>query len=198
MKAIMPTLLPDVAALRKRNGSDRWDEMWEGVLHMPPAPNLHHQRLEFHIEAFLNLHWIPVSGGEVYHQVNVAGPGVWTENFRVPDLVCLSPDRFDRKNEDYITGGPNVVIEIHSPGDEAYQKLDFYAQIGVREAWIIDRDTKEPEIYFFDGTELKLQPPNSDGWHPSAVTGFEMRADGQGKLRIRRGDDPGTEKSLPE
>jgi hypothetical protein len=33
MKAVMPSLLPDVAAMRKQSGADRWDETWEGVLH---------------------------------------------------------------------------------------------------------------------------------------------------------------------
>ena len=39
MKAVMSSLLPDIQAMRKRTGADRWDEMWEGVLHMPPMPN---------------------------------------------------------------------------------------------------------------------------------------------------------------
>ena len=39
MRAVMPTLLPDVMALRKRTGADRWDEIWDGVLHMAPMPN---------------------------------------------------------------------------------------------------------------------------------------------------------------
>lgn len=43
MKAVMPSALPDVLAFRKRTGADRWDEMWEGVLHMPPVPTPEHQ-----------------------------------------------------------------------------------------------------------------------------------------------------------
>ena len=31
MKAVMPSLLPDVQAMRKKIGADQWDEMWEGV-----------------------------------------------------------------------------------------------------------------------------------------------------------------------
>lgn len=198
MKAIMPSLLPDVAAMRRRNGSDRWDEVWEGVLHMPPAPNLHHQRFEYQLEDYLHKFWVPTSSGEVYHQANVAGPGRWTENYRVPDIICITPSRFDRKREEYIEGGPDVVIEIRSEGDESHGKLAFYAQVGVREAWIIDRDSKRPEIYIYRDEKLELRPPTSDGWHQSEVTGLQMREDGEGKLRIRRMENPETEKKLPE
>ena len=40
-----------------------------------------------------------------------------------------------------------MVVEIRSPGDETMEKLPFYAQLGVPEVWIIDRDTKVPELY---------------------------------------------------
>jgi hypothetical protein len=30
---------------RRARGADRWDEMWEGELHMVPAPSVEHQRL---------------------------------------------------------------------------------------------------------------------------------------------------------
>ncbi|MBK9385290.1 MAG: hypothetical protein IPN34_10795 [Planctomycetes bacterium] len=35
VKAFVP---PEVLAWRKRIGADRRDEMWDGVLHMAPAP----------------------------------------------------------------------------------------------------------------------------------------------------------------
>jgi len=53
MKAVMSSLLPDIQAMRKRSGADRWDEMWEGVLHMPPMPNRDHQDLEGSLESRL-------------------------------------------------------------------------------------------------------------------------------------------------
>jgi hypothetical protein len=36
----------DLLAWRKTTGADRFDEMWEGVLHMVAAPNREHQDLE--------------------------------------------------------------------------------------------------------------------------------------------------------
>ena len=57
MKAVMPVALPDVMAWRKQIGADRWDEMWDGVLHMPPPPILDHQDLEGTLETYLRLRW---------------------------------------------------------------------------------------------------------------------------------------------
>ena len=47
MKAVMPSVPPEILEWRKRTGADRWDEMWEGVLHMGPTPNYDHQDLEW-------------------------------------------------------------------------------------------------------------------------------------------------------
>jgi len=53
MKAVMLDVSPEVLAHRKLTGVDRWDEMWEGVLHMAPAPNREHQRILGELIAFL-------------------------------------------------------------------------------------------------------------------------------------------------
>ncbi len=45
MKAVMPEVPQHVLHERARTGANRWDEMWEGVLHMPPMPNRDHQDL---------------------------------------------------------------------------------------------------------------------------------------------------------
>ena len=40
-----------------------------------------------------------------------------------------------------------MVVEIQSPGDETYEKLPFYAELGVSEVWIINRDSRSIEVY---------------------------------------------------
>ena len=74
MKVVMPSLLPDAQARRKRIGADQWDEMWEGVLHMAPSPNRDHQRFEFKLAAWLELNWAEPNGCCVYQRINVADP----------------------------------------------------------------------------------------------------------------------------
>jgi Uma2 family endonuclease len=189
MKAVMPSLLPDVQAIRKQTGADQWDEMWEGVLHMPPAPNRDHQDLEGSLESYLRFYWAPTCQGKVYHQINVASIGDWPNNYRIPDLVLLLPQRFAIDRNEYFEGGPDVVVEIHSPGDEAYEKLPFYRDLGVSEVWIIHRDSREPEIHILKRGRYKKQSPTAQGWVRSPATGVEL-AGQKGKLALRlAGDD---------
>lgn len=196
MKAVMSSLSPDVAAMRRHTGSDRWDEVWEGTLHLPPMRNREHVHFQYLLHRYLDDHWAKHVDGAIYHDRNVAmGVENWTRDFRIPDLVLLAEDRLGIDKEEYIAGGPDVVVEIHTPDDESHDKLPFYATIGTREVWIIDRDSKTPEIYALTGETLLLQEPD-EGWHLSAFTKMEMRADGSGKLIIRRLDNPSSERSL--
>ena len=89
MKVVMPSVRPEILAWRKRTGADRWDEMWEGVLHMPPMPNSGQQDLEWALETFLRTRWARRLGAKVFHQINVASPGGWPDDWRIPDLVLL-------------------------------------------------------------------------------------------------------------
>src|SRR5437762_2716554 len=94
MRAVMPEVESAILAWRRRTGADRWDEMWEGVLHMPPMPNRSHQDLELALGAWLRNHWAIPRGNRVYPPINLALPGRWPEDYRIPDLVLLTPERF--------------------------------------------------------------------------------------------------------
>ena len=199
MKAVMPVVQRGILEQRKRTGEDRWDEMWEGVLHMAPVPNRAHQDFEWALETYLRFHWARPLQAKVYHQINLAPPGGWPDqNYRIPDLVLLTPQRFDIDHNEYFEGAPDVVVEIRSPDDEAFDKLPFYAGLGVPEVWIIDRDTKEPEIHLLKKKRYKKQPKAANGWFRSPGTGIEMRAGRPGKLMIRVAGEDSTREELPE
>ena len=57
MKAVIPEVPEHVLAERRRTGADRWDEMWEGVLHMAAAPNRRHMRFQVQLHNWLETHW---------------------------------------------------------------------------------------------------------------------------------------------
>lgn len=196
MRAVMPSLLPDVQATRKKTGADQWDEMWEGVLHMPPASNRDHQDLEFCLENYLRFHWAPTCQGRVYHQINLASIGGWQNNYRIPDLVLLLPQRFAIDRNEYFEGAPDAVVEIHSPGDEAYEKLSFYLDLGVPEVWIIHRDTREPETHALERNRYKKQSATAEGWIRSPNLGIEL-AGVNGKLAVRLAGNDSTRQELP-
>lgn len=185
MKAVMADVPEHILQWRRRTGADQWDEMWERVLHMVPSPNREHQDFEFSLELWLRRYWAEPNGCRVYHQINVSQPGTWANNYRIPDLVLLTPERFDIDCNTYFDGGPDAVIEIHSPGDEAYEKFDFYANLSVREVWVIHRDTRRPEVYKLVDGVYQLCEPDSSGWVQSSLVGSEMRSASDGKLEIR-------------
>jgi Uma2 family endonuclease len=193
----MSSVPPEILAMRRRTGADQWDEMWEGVLHIMPLPNRDHQDLEGSLESYLRTNWARSRKAKVYHQINLTPPGGWPDNFRIPDLLFLTSAHFDADRNEYFEGTVDGVVEIHSPGDEAYEKLPFYEELGVTEVWIIHRDTKEPEIYLLKKGRYRKQRPVG-GWVRSPLTGMELRASGTGKLLIRRIGDSSTQAELPE
>jgi Uma2 family endonuclease len=125
--------------------------------------------------------------------------GGWPDrDYRVPDLVLLTPDRFAIDHNEYFEGPPTVVVEIRSPGDESYEKLAFYASLGVPEVWIIDRDTKAPELYVLAGGDYHLQSISAAGWNRSTAAGIVLRQESKGQLAIQLADEPGTLRVLSE
>jgi len=165
---------------------------------MTPSPNRSHQNFHWELESWLRAFWDRPFGNKVYHEINVASVGGWPNNYRIPDLVLLTPDCFHIDCNEYFEGAPTVVVEIHSPGDEAYEKLPFCARIGVPEVWVIDRDTKTPTIYVLRGSDYEEVVAAADGWLHSAATGIRLRAPGGKKLAMQLGDDQSTLRLLPE
>ena len=163
---------------------------------MGPSPNWDHQDLQGALETFIRTH-LRARSIKVIHSFNLASPGGWSKNYRIPDLVLIGPDRRGIDRREYLEGAPDVVVEIESPGDETREKMPFYAKIGVPEFWIIDRDSKEPEVHLLGEGGYERQAAGPEGWLASPFAGIEMRARG-GKLLVRiRGDDS-TLESMPE
>ena len=182
----------ELIAQRHARGVDRYDEVWDGVWHMAPAPNLEHQRIEKRLLLVLVEVVEDTDLGQVFHEVNVADPEKRMEDFRIPDLVVLLPESYGKMQGTFIAGGPDFIVEIHSPGDETYEKLPWYATQGVREALIIDRDTKAPALYRQQGGQLI-----EVGHYPTGVASqilplrFElMMEEGSPRLRISHREDP--------
>jgi Uma2 family endonuclease len=91
-----------------------------------------------------------------------------------------------------------VVVEIHSPGDETYEKMPFYAEIGVPEVWVIDRDTKRPELYLLQLGKYAAQGQATDGWLHSSATGIQLRHEGSDKIVLQVAAQPQTRHVLPD
>lgn len=199
MRAVMLEVPERLLEERRRTGEDRWDEVWEGVLHMAPSPTNPHQQLSGDLGTWLGLHLRFRGGLVVLPEVNVARSGLddWRHDFRVPDRAIATPERFaaiDRTT--HCEGGPDVVIEVRSPGDETREKLPFYFEVGVREVWIIDRDTKRPEVLVRGGSAFEPARADDGGWLVSVATGVRLREEA-GRLVVQLGDDGATRMALP-
>jgi Uma2 family endonuclease len=194
----MPLVPEHIVEWRRRTGADRWDEMWDGVLHMPPAPNRDHRDLVLEIVLWLRERWAAPGGHRVHIERNVCQPGGWPSDYRVPDAVLLASDRFALDKNKYIEGPPTVVVEVRSPDDETYDKLAFYRQLKVPEVWIIDRDTRAPEVYSLAESEHTLLASNSDGWIASRATTVELRRADRNQVMLRIAGEMESQCSLPE
>jgi len=200
MKAVILDMPQHWLDERKRSGAERFDEMWEGVLHVSPSPNFEHQDFNFQLEMFLYREWALPTRGRIVHELNVVHPDDeddWIHNYRIPDLILLSKDRLGFNRSTYILGAPLVCVEIRSPHDESYDKLPFYVRLGVPEVWIIDRDTKEPTVFALVEGNYRAVEADADGWIASTAVGARMRATPAGKLAIRL-DSTGAGAELPE
>lgn len=197
MRAVMSEVPPHILEWRRRTGADRRDEVWDGVLHMAPEPGMGHQELALELMFWLRLHWARPFLRRVMLPVNVSRRGIrdWTRDFRVPDLVLLSEEGECVVRDTWLESGPDVVVEIRSPGDETYEKLPFYAAVGCREVWVIDADSRACEVYAVVDGEPRRRGADASGWTVSAV-GVELRTEDR-RLVIRMAGEDHTTGRLP-
>ena len=151
----MPTLVKDpppaefeaLLERRHRLGQDLFDEVWDGVLHVNPAPHSRHGKVDAQLAALL---YEPARGAGLVQSgpMNLGE----AEDFRVPDQALLRPGP-----EDVYLPTAALVVEIVSPGDDSWQKLEFYAAHDVDEVLIVD--PQERQVHW-----LGLQPDG--GYRP--------------------------------
>lgn len=190
---------PGLLEERRRQGHDRYDEMWEGVLHMNAVPHGDHQDLAIQLGSWLLTHWRKRGSRKVFPERNVSLPGGWPNDYRAPDIVLTTADRAGFDKGTHIEGPPLVCVEIHSPHDEAYEKLEFYARLGVPEVWIIDRDTKAVDLFVLapQHAEYKSVVAGPEGWLLSAAAGIELTGTGDFRFAIQLAGLPHTRADLP-
>jgi Uma2 family endonuclease len=151
---------------RRRSGADRWDEVWQGVLHMVPPPSSWHQR--FGSRLFRILAPIAeVAGLEATYETGLFRPGA-VHDYRVPDLVFARSEVISARG---IEGTAELVVELLSEADESREKLEFYATVGVREALLVDPESRECELYVLRGGRLHVVLPDERGAVRSQVLG---------------------------
>jgi Uma2 family endonuclease len=112
---------------RRRAGADRFDEVWEGRYVVAPDPHSNHGAVQLELAPLLKAAARRL-GLRPALTFNLGRP----DDFRIPDAGLLP-------------GPPGVwhatavlVVEVLSPEDMTFDKLDFYAAHGVRELLVLD------------------------------------------------------------
>jgi Uma2 family endonuclease len=150
----MPTLVKDpppaefeaLLERRRRLGQDRFDEVWEGVYVMNPAPSYEHQRVSQQLAELLG----PLARAAGLEAV-VGGVNLGSEeSYRIPDASLHRPGAAGT----YVSSAA-VVVEIVSPGDDTYAKLPFYAAHRVDEVVIVDPQERKTRWLGLAGGEYR-------------------------------------------
>ncbi|WP_416670351.1 Uma2 family endonuclease [Egbenema bharatensis] len=135
-------------------------EIIEGELLVTRAPDWRHQKASTRISTALDTWSLSTGLGEA-----VQAPGlVFTAADNViPDVVWVSRERLAALLDEagHLTGAPELVVEVLSPGSENERrdrelKLKLYSERGVQEYWIIDWQRQQVEVYRRSQALLRL------------------------------------------
>ncbi len=136
--------------------TNRYVELSEGRLIMPPHPtNSHQVALQ---NFFLQLHNFVRNHKLGTVRIAPLPVRLWPGKIREPDIFFVSKEHSNRISEK-VYGVPDLVVEVISPGTEKtdrVEKFSEYARAGVREYWLIDPGERNVEVYSLRGDRYTL------------------------------------------
>lgn len=148
----VPAEIEAVIQRRQALGQDRFDEVWEGVYHVTPGPGGPHAYLLNRLNVLLD----PAATGAGLIGATGFNLGSGPDDYRVPDCGFLRTIPTDVWVPSAV-----IVVEILSPGDETFEKFDFYAHHGVEEIFVVDPTERSFHIWRESGGSY-VQSASSD------------------------------------
>ena len=151
----------------------------EIIRHMP-ATQIHQDVASF-IEALLRLYVTRLRLGRVFDAPFEVR--LWPDGpAREPDVLFIGRERLGQLTERRFEGGPDLVVEVVSPGSVTIDRVDKfleYERAGVSEYWLIDprAHQQQADFYVRDAAgRFAAAPLNDDGVFASAVLpGFRLK-----------------------
>jgi Uma2 family endonuclease len=116
----------------------------------------------------------------VMHEAGRYRPGAERTDYRVPDLVYARPEHVSERG---VEGRAELVVEVLSAGDETYEKIAFYAEMGVQELLVIDPATARVEL-FLTAEGLPEQASPATGTVTVQALGVTITPGPGGRLRL--------------
>jgi Uma2 family endonuclease len=159
--------------------NDGWTyEIIDGVLYMSPPPALDHQDTSGSLFSRMYLYALENRLGRVYH----APSGVRLPNQAVPvepDIFFIKEERMAIRKKQYVEGVPDLVVEILSPSNTAYDretKFKVYEAAGVPEYWLVDYQVKTVEVFILVEAAFRLhgQYGLGDTVTSAVLAGFDL------------------------
>jgi len=130
-------LIQRIYADRTAHGNSPHDEVWDGLLVLFSLPNNCHRELV----SSLSVAFESITPHSTYPGVNISDWNTdWLHNFRCPDVAVYLPTNPALDAGTHWVGGPDIAVEVVSPGEDPKLKHDFYAKVNTREVLIVDRD----------------------------------------------------------
>ncbi len=147
-KVLDSQLAARLIAERQAQGTDKYDEVWDGVYVISPLADDEHQKLTGFFQTVLSILWQFTGRGEVRPGINLTDrPENWTKSYRVPDVAVFLPEGAGVCHGSFWTGGPDFAVEIVSEGEDATAKFEFYGRLKTRELLLVHRDPWKLELY---------------------------------------------------
>ncbi len=113
---------------RRALGQDRFDEVWQGVYHVAPAPHPQHGAIEYRVLGALRT---PAATAGLI--------GLTAFDLGRPDDYRVLDHGYVREMpEETFVATAAMLVEILSPDDETWAKQDFYFAHGVAELVVVD------------------------------------------------------------
>ncbi|MCL0069761.1 Uma2 family endonuclease [Dehalococcoidia bacterium] len=165
--------------------TNRYIELSEGGLVMPPHPTDRHQAAILELAVRLRTFVLDRNLGLV--RIAPLPVRLWPGKIREPDIFFLSKEHADRAGEK-VYGVPDLVMEVLSPGTEQVdrgEKYFEYARAGVREYWMVDPDEQTIEVYILRGNVYQLRERFKAGElvRSELLSGFETNVSEVFQLR---------------
>ncbi|MFN8354181.1 MAG: Uma2 family endonuclease [Spirosomataceae bacterium] len=116
-----------------------------------PSPKPKHQRIVFKVGKLLDNFVQNHRLGEVF--LSPLDVVFQQNNVVQPDLIFVANDNRSIINESYLSGAPDLLVEVVSKGSVArdyIEKKNDYEKFGVKEYWIIDSLNETIWIYALD------------------------------------------------
>ena len=124
-------------------------ELIDGEHYVTPSPNIRHQEISGRLYLLIGTWLEEHARGRLFY----APLDIVFSRFDVvePDLLYMSNERANEiLTAQHVTGAPEIVIEIGSPGtrkrDETIKRR-LYERSGVQEYWVIDPDLDVIRVY---------------------------------------------------